>query len=69
MRTFDLRTIVESPVFSVLVLVTFGLLVAVSGGVGYLTLAEWRDRRRREEETRTNRPSRPAQRTPSKTKK
>jgi biopolymer transport protein ExbB/TolQ len=41
---------VESTTFSVLVLTAFGLLIAVSGGVVYLTLADWRDRRRREQE-------------------
>jgi len=49
---------VESSVFNILVLVAFGLLVAVSGGIGYLTLSEWRDRRRRQQETRGDRPSR-----------
>lgn len=48
----------ESPAFNILVLITFGLLVAVSGGIGYLTLAEWRDRRRREQESRESGPKR-----------
>lgn len=43
---------VESPVFSSLVLAAFGLMVVVSGGIIYLTLAEWRDRRRRERDLR-----------------
>ncbi|MDX2244156.1 MAG: hypothetical protein NW224_26075 [Leptolyngbyaceae cyanobacterium bins.302] len=43
--------------YSILILVALGLLVAVSGGIGYLTLAEWRDRRRRDEEVRANRPT------------
>jgi len=46
---------VETPVFNVLVLVAFGLMVIISGGVGYLTLAEWRDRRRRDRELRGDR--------------
>jgi hypothetical protein len=46
---------VEYPVFSILVLVAFGLLLTVSGGIAYLTLAEWRDRRRREKESREQR--------------
>jgi hypothetical protein len=46
---------VETPVFNVLILVAFGLMVLVSGGVGYLTLAEWRDRRRRDREARGDR--------------
>lgn len=38
------------------------LLVAVTGGVGYLTLADWRDRRRREEEKRELRRTSPKRR-------
>jgi CHASE3 domain sensor protein len=43
---------VESPFLSILALVAIVLLLAVTGGVGYLTLADWRDRRRQEEEKR-----------------
>jgi CHASE3 domain sensor protein len=43
---------VESPFLSILALVAVVLLVSVTGGVVYLTLADWRDRRRREDETR-----------------
>ncbi|XGV95153.1 MAG: hypothetical protein ACAF41_20690 [Leptolyngbya sp. BL-A-14] len=43
------------PVFNVLVFIAFGLMVVISGGVGYLTLAEWRDRRRRDREVRGDR--------------
>jgi len=39
-------------VFNVLVLLGFGLLVIVTGGIIYLTLADWRDRRRRERDKR-----------------
>ncbi len=39
-------------VLSVLVLVAFGLLVLVTGGVTYLTLVDWRDRRRQDTERR-----------------
>jgi len=42
----------EIPVSSVLALVALGLLVAVSGGVIYLTASEWRDRRRQEGDRR-----------------
>lgn len=45
----------ETPVFNVLILVAFGLMVLISGGVGYLTLAEWRDRRRRDRDVRGDR--------------
>lgn len=38
---------------NVLVVVAFGLLVAVTGGIAYLTVAEWRDRRRQEREQRS----------------
>lgn len=47
----------ETTAFNVLVLITFGLLVMISGGVGYLTFAEWRDRRRREQDLRGDRPA------------
>ncbi|MBD2369930.1 MULTISPECIES: hypothetical protein [Leptolyngbya] len=40
----------EFTVFNTLVLVAFGLLIAITGGVGYITIADWRDRRRREQE-------------------
>ncbi|MDJ0618526.1 MAG: hypothetical protein QNJ63_17575 [Calothrix sp. MO_192.B10] len=42
----------ESPFLSILALVAFVLLIVVTGGVGYLTLANWRDRRRQEKEKR-----------------
>lgn len=45
----------ETPILSVLVLAAFALLVAVSGGILYLTLAEWRDRRRQERDGRSRR--------------
>ena len=45
----------ETSPLSVLVLVAFGLLVIVTGGVVYLTLADWRDRRRQEQERRSTR--------------
>ncbi len=44
-----------SNLFSILVLVAFGLLVVVTGGVIYLTLADWRDRRRQDSEKQANR--------------
>ncbi|MCL6434839.1 MAG: hypothetical protein K6T90_11610 [Leptolyngbyaceae cyanobacterium HOT.MB2.61] len=56
----------ESTALSVLALIAFGLLVAVTGGIVYLTLADWRDRRRRDQ---ANRGDRPAYRTSSKTKR
>lgn len=45
----------ESPFLSILVLLAAVLLVGVTGGVGYLTLADWRDRRLREQEKRETR--------------
>jgi biopolymer transport protein ExbB/TolQ len=44
---------VETTILNVLVLTAFGLLVAVSGGIVYLTVAEWRDRRRQDREKRS----------------
>ncbi|BAY45175.1 hypothetical protein SAMD00079811_27770 [Scytonema sp. HK-05] len=49
----------ESPFLSILVLVAAVLLVGVTGGVGYLTLADWRDRRLREQEKRETRSTTP----------
>jgi hypothetical protein len=46
---------VESPFLSILALLALVLLLAVTGGVGYLTVAEWRDRRLREAEKREQR--------------
>lgn len=45
----------ESPVFGFLVIIAFGLLVALSGGILYLTVVDWRDRRRRDAELRESR--------------
>jgi hypothetical protein len=41
---------VETNIFNVLVISGFALMVGITGGVVYLTLAEWRDRRRQESE-------------------
>ena len=38
------------------------LLVVVTGGIGYLTVAEWRDRRLREQEKREIRSTTPKRR-------
>jgi hypothetical protein len=46
---------VESPFLSILALLALVLLLAVTGGIGYLTVAEWRDRRLREAEKREQR--------------
>jgi hypothetical protein len=40
------------PVFNILAIAAFGLLLAVTGGIGYLTVVEWRDRRLRDRENR-----------------
>lgn len=45
---------VELSPYSILFVVALSLLVTVTGGIGYLTLAEWRDRRRRDEEERAS---------------
>ncbi|MBW4604444.1 MAG: hypothetical protein KME29_33970 [Calothrix sp. FI2-JRJ7] len=42
----------ESQFLNVLTITAIVLLIAVTGGVGYLTLADWRDRRRFEQENR-----------------
>ncbi len=56
----------EVSAFNVLILVAFSLLVAVTGGIVYLTVVDWRDRRRREQDSRDDRTSR---KKTSKTKK
>ncbi|MBW4576885.1 MAG: hypothetical protein KME08_16550 [Aphanothece sp. CMT-3BRIN-NPC111] len=45
----------ETPFLNVLFLAAFGLLVAFTGGIIYLTLSDWRDRRRREQDKRSRR--------------
>ncbi|MGL4502251.1 MAG: hypothetical protein ACRC78_14285 [Planktothrix sp.] len=42
----------ELTLVEILVLVAFSMLIIFTGGVLYLTVAEWRDRRRREDEKR-----------------
>ncbi|NEP16900.1 MAG: hypothetical protein F6J97_08330 [Leptolyngbya sp. SIO4C1] len=46
----------EAQAFSVLAIAAAVLLVLVTGGVVYLTAIEWRDRRRRVDETIQRRP-------------
>jgi hypothetical protein len=46
---------VDNPVFNLLSLTAFGLLVFVTLGIFYLTFAEWRDRRRIQQEQRGRR--------------
>jgi hypothetical protein len=43
---------VETTIFNALVISGFALMILITGGVLYLTLAEWRDRRRQESEKR-----------------
>lgn len=42
----------ESTFLTILATLALGLLVAVTGGVAYLTTLEWRDRRRQDREKR-----------------
>ncbi|MEO1619863.1 MAG: hypothetical protein AAFU53_02385 [Cyanobacteria bacterium J06632_3] len=42
----------ENQLLVVMAVLSFGLLVVVTGGVVYLTVIEWRDKRRRGEEAR-----------------
>jgi len=42
----------ELTLIEILVLVAFSMLIIFTGGVLYLTVAEWRDRKRREDEKR-----------------
>ncbi|MEH2434218.1 MAG: hypothetical protein V7K25_08180 [Nostoc sp.] len=52
----------ESPFLSILTIVAIVLLVVVTGGIGYLTVADWRDRRRRDDDKRTSRSATPKRR-------
>jgi hypothetical protein len=45
----------ESTYLTILSMLAVGLLIAVTGGVAYLTTMEWRDRRRIERENREKR--------------
>ncbi|MEM6427466.1 MAG: hypothetical protein AAGF66_00175 [Cyanobacteria bacterium P01_H01_bin.119] len=50
----------ESKIYAILAISAFALTVIVTGGIAYLTFAEWRDRRRRNQDatgspTRTKR--------------
>ncbi|MCC5608618.1 hypothetical protein LC612_17940 [Nostoc sp. CHAB 5834] len=47
---------------SILTLVAVVLLVVVTGGIGYLTVVDWRDRRRRDDDKRTSRSATPKRR-------
>jgi uncharacterized protein (DUF2062 family) len=48
----------EAQAFTVLAVLAAALLVLVTGGVIYLTAAEWRDRRRRKRDQEANLPRR-----------
>jgi hypothetical protein len=50
---------VESPYLNILAIIAITLLVVVTSGVIYLTLADWRDRRRQQDEAREIRRSTP----------
>ncbi len=47
-----LSTAAENQLLTVLAIMSFVLLVVVTGGVVYLTVIEWRDKRRRGDEAR-----------------
>ncbi len=50
----------ENQIFDYLVIAAFVLLLGVSVGIGYLTVVEWRDRRRRDKEAKETRGPRPS---------
>ncbi len=52
----------ESQLSTILAVVGVGLLLGVTAGVIYLTLADWRDRRRQQDEARELRRSSPTKR-------
>jgi hypothetical protein len=45
-------TEITANAFNVLLLLGFSLLLTVTGGIVYLTVVEWRDRRRLDQEKR-----------------
>ena len=45
--------VVEISALNILASIAFLMLIAISGGILYLTLAEWRDRRRQDKEKRS----------------
>ncbi len=47
----------ESTILPILAASAFGLLIVVSGGIIYLTAAQWRDRRRQDAEIRASKRS------------
>jgi hypothetical protein len=57
-RSFNLNLVsrqhppMENTLFPVLSVTALVLLIVVTGGIVYLTLADWRDRRRQEQEKR-----------------
>lgn len=53
---------VETTLLTSLAVLALGMMVAVTGGIAYLTSVEWRDRRRREREQKEQRPVKPQRR-------
>ena len=47
----------ETTALDFLILIAFGLLVFVTGGIVYLNAVEWRDRRRQDREKRSEKRS------------
>lgn len=45
----------QDSAFTILSVIAISLLALVTGGIAYLTFAEWRDRRRRDREQREQR--------------
>ena len=45
----------EFSLINVLALITLALMVIITGGIGYLTAMEWRDRRRQDRERKQQR--------------
>ncbi|MGB3136042.1 MAG: hypothetical protein WBG38_19525 [Nodosilinea sp.] len=48
-----MESVSQAQVFSVLATLALALMVVVTGGVVYLTAADWRDRRRRKNDQQT----------------
>lgn len=46
-------TVMETTFLTILATIALGLMIAVTGGILYLTAADWRDRRRQLKEKRS----------------
>jgi hypothetical protein len=58
MYLIAMESTLEAQAFSVMAVLALALMVIVTGGVVYLTAADWRDRRRRKQDWEASQPQR-----------